>query len=253
MSFNLEIIREYAPLFQQGMWMTLKCTFVCIICGTIWGLFLGLGSIAEARNPTTSRLLYYTIRLPVKIYVSIFRGTPLFVQIMTVHFVLMPMLLNPTDGWLVSSQIISADDARYLRSGFGPFISCVVAITLNSGAYISEIFRAGIQSIDKGQMEAARSLGLGYASTMRKIILPQAFTRMLPALGNNAISIVKDSSLASAIGLADLAYAARTVGGAYASYAEAYLVISVIYWLITFSLSLFVSYLEKRANKYDHR
>lgn len=87
----------------------------------------------------------------------------------------------------------------------------VCAITLNSGAYMCEIFRAGIQSLDKGQMEAARSLGMSYMQAMRTIILPQAFRRMLPALGNNAIAILKDSSLISAIGLAELAYAARTV------------------------------------------
>ena len=86
------------------------------------------------------------------------------------------------------------------------FLSCVVAITLNAGAYVSEIFRAGIQSIDRGQMEASRSLGMSYGKTMRQVILPQAFRRMLPPLGNNAIAIVMDSSLASAIGLADLAY-----------------------------------------------
>ena len=130
-------------------------------------------------------------------------------------------------------------------------MSCVTAITLNAGAYISEIFRAGIQSIDKGQMEAARSLGMGYGSTMRKVILPQAFRRMLPPLGNNAIAILKDSSLGAAIGLADLAFAARTAGAAYGSYTEPYLIISLIYWTMTFLLSLLVNYLETRLGKSD--
>ncbi|AWH87947.1 amino acid ABC transporter permease [Limnobaculum parvum] len=250
--FRWEIIQEYAPLFAEGAWMTIKCTIICVILGVTWGLILGLGGTAQApRNRGLNRLLHIFVQWPVKIYVSAFRGTPLFVQIMVVHFALIPLLINPRDGLLVSSGIMSVDFARMLRSEYGAFLSCVVAITLNAGAYVSEIFRAGIQSIDRGQMEAARSLGMSYGKTMRKIILPQAFRRMLPPLGNNAIAIVKDSSLASAIGLADLAYAARTVSGAYASYWEPYLTISVVYWVITFLLSLTVRHMEKRLGRSD--
>ncbi|WP_140918383.1 amino acid ABC transporter permease [Limnobaculum xujianqingii] len=250
--FRWEIIQEYAPLFAEGAWMTIKCTIICVILGVTWGLILGLGGTAQApHNRGLNRLLHIFVQWPVKIYVSAFRGTPLFVQIMVVHFALIPLLINPRDGLLVSSGIMSVDFARMLRSEYGAFLSCVVAITLNAGAYVSEIFRAGIQSIDRGQMEAARSLGMSYGKTMRKIILPQAFRRMLPPLGNNAIAIVKDSSLASAIGLADLAYAARTVSGAYASYWEPYLTISIVYWVITFLLSLMVRHMEKRLGRSD--
>lgn len=198
-------------------------------------------------------VLRYFVQWPVRVYVSAFRGTPLFVQIMVVHFALVPLLINPRDGVLVTSGLMSADFARMLRSDYGAFLSCIVAITLNAGAYVSEIFRAGIQSIDHGQMEASRALGMSWGKTMRKVILPQAFRRILPPLGNNAIAIVKDSSLASAIGLADLAYAARTVSGAYATYWEPYLTISVIYWMLTFILSLLVQHMEKRLSKSDSR
>ena len=102
-------------------------------------------------------------------------------------------------------------------------------------------------------MEASRALGMSWAKTMRKVILPQAFRRILPPLGNNAIAIVKDSSLASAIGLADLAYAARTVSGAYATYWEPYLTISVIYWMLTFILAQLVQYMESRLGRSDLR
>lgn len=250
--FRWEIIQEYAPLFAQGAWMTIKCTVICVILGGVWGLVLGLGRSASApRSPGLDFCLRFFVQWPVRIYVSAFRGTPLFVQIMVVHFALIPLLINPRDGLLVTSGMMSIDFAKMLRSDYGAFLSCVVAITLNSGAYISEIFRAGIESIDRGQMEAARSLGMSYGKTMRKIILPQAFRRMLPPLGNNAISIVKDSSLASAIGLADLAYAARTVSGAYATYWEPYLTISVVYWVITFLLSLMVKHMETRLGRSD--
>lgn len=154
---------------------------------------------------------------------------------------------------MVTSGIITSDTARMLRSEYGAFLSCIVAITLNAGAYVSEIFRAGIQSVDRGQTEASRALGMSWGKTMRKVILPQAFRRILPPLGNNAIAIVKDSSLASAIGLADLAYAARTVSGAYATYWEPYLVISVIYWMLTFLLAQLVQYTERRLSRSDSR
>jgi polar amino acid transport system permease protein len=197
------------------------------------GLTLGWGGW-RSRARAWKYVLRYLVQFPVRFYVSAFRGTPLFVQIMVVHFALVPLFINPRDGLLVTSGLMSADFARELRSNYGAFLSCIVAITLNAGAYVSEIFRAGIQSIDKGQMEASRALGMPWWKTMRQVILPQAFRRILPPLGNNAIAIVKDSSLASAIGLADLAYAARTVSGAYATYWEPYLTISLVYWVITF-------------------
>ena len=251
--FRWEIIGEYMPLFIDGAMMTLKCTLICVITGTLWGLTLGLGRLASAPHGPWKYILHYGIQWPVRIYISAFRGTPLFVQIMVVHFALIPLFINPRDGVLVANGIMPAEFARELRANYGAFLSCVVAITLNAGAYVSEIFRAGIQSIDRGQMEASRSLGMPYGRTMRRVILPQAFRRMLPPLGNNAIAIVKDSSLESAIGLADLAYAARTVSGAYATYWEPYLVISLVYWVFTFLLSLLVRYMEKRFGKSDPR
>ena len=127
----------------------------------------------------------------------------------------------------------------------------IVAFGVNSGAYVAEIIRGGIMSIDKGQFEAGRSLGLSYIQTMIYIILPQAFRRMLPALGNNAIAILKDSSLVSAIGLAELAYAARTVAGASARYWEPYITISIIYWVMTLLLACGIRKLEKRLGRGD--
>lgn len=250
--FRWEIIEEYGPLFVDGALMTIKCTIICVILGTLWGLTLGLGRMAKAEHGPWKYILRYLVQFPVRFYVSAFRGTPLFVQIMVVHFALVPLFINPRDGLLVTSGLMSADFARELRASYGAFLSCIVAITLNAGAYVSEIFRAGIQSIDKGQMEASRALGMPWWKTMRKVILPQAFRRILPPLGNNAIAIVKDSSLASAIGLADLAYAARTVSGAYATYWEPYLTISLVYWVITFLLAQLVNRLEIGLAKVIH-
>jgi ABC-type amino acid transport system permease subunit len=153
-------------------------------------------------------------------------------------------LVHPTDGILISGEL-----ARELRSNYGAMIAGIAAITLNAGAYLSEVFRAGIQSLDKGQMESARSTGMSYWQAMRHIILPQAFRRMLPPLGNNAISLLKDTSLVSAIGLAEMAYAARTVAGAYARYWEPYLAISLAYWVMTLVLTTGLRRLENHLRR----
>lgn len=246
--FRADIVKEYEPLFWDGLRMTVGVTAVCIVQGTLLGLLLGLARLADARHPVTKIATRVLLRWPATVYVSFFRGTPLFVQILLMHFAVVPLFMNPADGWL-----ISGDTARDLRQNYGAVITGIVSLTLNAGAYISEIFRAGIQSIDRGQTEAARSLGLSYAQTMYHVVLPQAFRRMLPPLGNNAIALLKDTSLVSAVGLAELAYAARTVAGAYSRYWEPYLTISVMYWMLTLGLAWGVRHLEARYGRGDSR
>lgn len=246
--FRADIIAEYAELFWHGLQMTVLVTVICIIQGTALGLAIGLARVADARHAPLRQLCRFALRWPSTVYVSFFRGTPLFVQILLMHFAVLPLFINPVDGILIDGDL-----ARNLKQNYGAFLSGVAALTLNAGAYISEIFRAGIQSIDKGQVEASRSLGMSYGRTMYHVVLPQAFRRMLPPLGNNAISLLKDSSLISAIGLAELAYAARTVAGAYSRYWEPYLTISLMYWVLTLGLAYVVKRLEARYGRGDSR
>ena len=246
--FRADIIVEYAVLFWRGLQMTILVTLICIVQGTVLGLAIGMARLADARHAPARQLCHYALRWPATVYVSFFRGTPLFVQILLIHFALLPLFINPADGLLISGET-----ARNLKQNYGAFMSGVAALTLNAGAYISEIFRAGIQSIDRGQTEASRSLGLSFARTMYHIVLPQAFRRMLPPLGNNAISLLKDSALISAIGLAELAYAARTVAGAYSRYWEPYLAISLMYWVLTLALAYAIKKLEARYGRGDSR
>ena len=246
--FRADIVYQYAGLFWQGLWMTILITAICIVQGTALGLAVCLAGLAESRRAPARQLCKYLLRWPAAVFVSFFRGTPLFVQILLIHFAVLPLFVNQTDGLL-----ISGDTARHIKQNYGAFLSGVVALTLNAGAYISEIFRAGIQSIDKGQVEASRSLGLSFPRTMFHVVLPQAFRRMLPALGNNAIALLKDSSLVSAIGLAELAYAARTVAGAYSRYWEPYLTISLMYWVLTLGLAYGIKKLEERYGRGDSR
>ena len=246
--FRADIIAEYSELFWRGLWMTVGVTIVCILQGSLLGLLVGMARLADARHAPARQICRFLIRWPATIYVSFFRGTPLFVQILLMHFAVLPLLINPVDGLLVTGEA-----ARAIKQDYGALVSGVLALTLNAGAYISEIFRAGIQSIDRGQTEAARSVGLSYRQAMYHVVLPQAFRRMLPPLGNNAIALLKDSSLVSAVGLAELAYAARTVAGAYSRYWEPYLTIAFMYWTLTLALAYMVRRLEHRYGRGDTR
>lgn len=242
MDLRWDILVGYWPLFVSGAWMTLKLSAVAMTCGLALGIFFGLiSSSADAPSPRSaaSRTLMVVARAITTAYVTFFRGTPLFVQILLVHFALMPMLIHPDTGLL-----LSGDMAREFRQNHGAFFSGALALTLNAGAYISEIFRAGIQSIHNGQSQAAYSVGLTHWQSMRHVVLPQAFRRMVPALVNEGVTLIKDSSLVSAIGLAELALAARTVAGAYSRYWEPYLAISAVYLVLTLTLSLLAKRLE---------
>ena len=242
MDLRWEILAGYMPLFVSGLWMTLQLTLVAISAGMVLGVLFGLiSSSRDAPQPRAKamRLGLTLLRAITTAYVTFFRGTPLFVQILLVHFALMPALIHPDGGLLLSGEL-----AREFRQNHGAFFSGALALTLNAGAYISEIFRAGIQSIHNGQSQAAYSVGLTHPQAMRYVVLPQAFRRMVPTLVNEGITLIKDSSLVSAIGLAELALAARTVAGAYSRYWEPYLAISVVYLVLTLTLSLLAKRLE---------
>lgn len=246
MDLRWEILVGYGPLFAAGLWMTIQLTVVAIGAGLVLGVVFGLISSSRDAPPPKSwsgRIALTLLRAVTTAYVTFFRGTPLFVQILLVHFALMPALIHPEHGLLLSGEA-----ARVFRQSHGAFFSGALALTLNAGAYISEIFRAGIQSIHQGQTQAGYSLGLTHAQSMRFVILPQAFRRMLPALVNEGVTLIKDSSLVSAIGLAELALAARTVAGAYARYWEPYLAISAMYLALTLLLSLLAKRLEAPAH-----
>lgn len=246
MDLRWEILSGYMPLFIEGLWMTVKLTLVAIGCGLLLGVALGLvSSSRDAPRPKSAAVDWglKILRVITRGYVAFFRGTPLFVQILLVHFALMPTLIHPDHGLLVSGEA-----AREFRQSHGAFFSGALALTLNAGAYISEIFRAGILSIHLGQTQAAYSLGLTHGQSMRFIVLPQAFRRMVPALVNEGVTLIKDSSLVSAIGLAELALAARTVAGAYSRYWEPYLAISAIYLVLTLVLSTLAKRLESPAH-----
>ena len=214
MDIRWDILAEYAPFFAKGTLLTIGLSIASIIIGCVLGLFIGLGKMSKNK----------WIALPFNCYITFFRGTPLLVQILLVHFGLVPLVLGQTNG----------------------ITAAITALSLNSAAYVAEIFRAGIQSIDKGQMEAARSLGMNHRQAMRFVILPQAFKRMIPPLGNEFIVLIKDSSLAAIIAVKELIYWGQALQGQYYRVWEPYITAALIYLVLTFSLSLVLSRLERR-------
>lgn len=208
-----DFIIEIIPKLAKASILTLELTIVAITVGIILGLLASLMRISNIKP----------LALIAKVYVDFFRGTPLLVQIFIVHYVFYP--------WL--------DIRSVLLSGF-------TALGINSGAYVAEIFRAGIQSIDRGQMEAARSLGMTWGQSMRYIILPQAFKVSIPPLGNEFIALLKDSSLVSVISVEELMCTGRLIVGRYPLVAETWFTVAIMYLIMTRTISMFVNYTERR-------
>lgn len=214
MDFRFDIIWEYFPLFMRGTLYTIGISIAGILLGSLLGLVIGFGNMSNR----------WYLRWPMRGYIHLFRGTPLLLQVLIVHFGLVPLFLDTTDA----------------------IIAAITALTLNSAAYTAEIFRAGIQSIDKGQTEAGYSLGMTKGNVMRYIILPQAIKRMIPAFGNEFIVLVKDSSLVAVIAAPELMYWTRLATSSYNRIWEPYLTAAVIYLVLTYSLSKLLNYLERK-------
>lgn len=210
---SLQLAKETLPLFLKGIWMTAKLAFISLAGGLIIGLLLALSRVQSSR----------LLKAPAAAYVEVMRGTPLLVQILFIYFVLPSFGINIPAFW-----------------------SGIIALTLNSGAYIAEIFRAGILSIDAGQMEAARALGMTHAQAMRRIILPQTFRRVVPPLTNEAIALLKDSSLVSVIGLTELARTGQELASRHAAPLTIWPMVAIFYLLLTFPLTRIAEYLERR-------
>lgn len=216
MSFDWSLIWDNIPILLQGAVITIQITVMAVG----YGFFIGM--IAALANLSRFRI----VRLLVKCYVELFRGTPLLVQIFMIYFAL-PMVIGQS---------------------INPYVAAVTACSINSGAYVSEIFRAGIQSIDKGQMEAGRSLGLTWGQTMRYIVMPQAFKAIIPPLGNEFIAMMKDTSLVSVIGFEELTRRGQLIiARTYGSF-EIWTAVAIIYLIMTLSISQLVAFLERRYN-----
>jgi polar amino acid transport system permease protein len=249
LAYSFYADETYAEVFdflKEGILTTLQVTLTAYAIAVTIGLLTGLGRVSK--NP-----IIYNIAT---LYVQVMRGVPILVTILYTAFVVTPWAITainglgeglaelgvlPTENWLAALQIRSVD---FLIRG-------IIALAISYGAFSAEIFRAGIESIGRGQMEAARSLGMSYVQAMRYIILPQAVRRVLPPLGNDFIAMLKESSLVSALGVRDITQLGKLYASSSFRYLETYTAVAFLYLTMTIVLSLGVKAMERRLKTDD--
>jgi len=235
---------NYHDAFQfikVGITVTIKTALVSYAFAVVLGLFAGLGRISK--NVFFNNLA--------RLYIELIRGIPMLVLIFFIALVGVPIFvdgLNAFGTWLVGIGLgfIGSPMAKFGNGTFTMNSRAIIALSITYGAFLAEIFRAGIQSVGKGQTEAGRSLGMSYGQTMRHIVLPQAVRNVLPALANDFVAMVKDTALVSVLAVRDITQVSRLYAGSTFRFREAYVTVSVIYLAMTVGLSLLVQLMERR-------
>ena len=215
---QINFLQRYFPAYINGAITTIELSIVGVLLGFTLGVLLALMKISKSK----------ILNIIASIYIEIVRGTPMLVQIMIVYFGLKKVIPE-------QFTILTA-----------PMFLCSLSISLNSAAYIAEIIRSGISSIDKGQMEAARSLGLNHKQAMKKVILPQAIKNILPALVNEFITLIKESSITYTVGVGELMYAGKSISSGIYEPVRPFIYTALVYFIMTFCLSKAMGRLERR-------
>ncbi len=231
MNLQREFREFWTELIDHGSWeRVLKVGLVNTVEIAVFGLLIGIviGTLiaAVAVMPKYKRLPRVLDKI-CRVYVAFFRGTPMVVQLLLSYYVLFPLI----------------------RLNLSSLATCILVFGLNSGAYVSEIMRAGILAVDPGQMEAGRAIGLSFGVTMRKIIIPQAVKNILPTLGNEFIALIKDTSIASFVAAVDLYKVFTEIGNVTYHYMVPYIAMAIIYILLVMLISIGIKLLEGRLKK----
>ncbi|MBQ7566167.1 MAG: amino acid ABC transporter permease [Oscillospiraceae bacterium] len=243
---------QYIGLFKEGLICTVSLSALTVIFGFILALFLAIFRLSDIRpfrslaltkdghlreqGALTRLSRFNPFNLFASIYVEVFRATPMLVQLFIIYYVVFGNVQLPTFKLF-----------GFIR--FERFLPGVVALSLNSGAYLSEIIRAGIQSIDGGQTEAARSLGLTQAQNLRHIILPQAIRNILPPIANEFVTVIKESSICYTIGVQEIMYAVASTKGAIYRVAEPLIIATCVYFCLTYPTSKIIAFFERRMSR----
>ena len=220
------VVQEYYKLLLDGLWVTIQVSLAALVLGIIIGTLLAVIKVVPKKS-IFGRLAEWIAN----IYITVIRGIPMVVLLFLLYFVLFARLLEFMEAIWVA----------------------ILAMGINSGAYVAEIIRSGILAVDHGQMEAGRSLGLTYRTTMWKIVLPQAIKNILPALGNEFITLIKDTSVVGFITVFDLTRAARAIVANTYDVAIAYIVLAAVYLILVLGATALVNLLERRLRRSDRR
>ena len=210
-------------------------TLIIAVFGLLLGFLLGSLVAVIMALPAKNNPFFKVLQVIANLYITVFRGTPMVVQLLLIHFVLFPLIGINFSNIIIGSFVVQ-----------GIVIEAVIAFSLNSGAYISEIMRGGINSVDKGQLEAGRALGLSYSKTMVSIVIPQAFKNVLPTLGNEFIALIKETSVASFIAVTDLTKAFQNMANSTYEFIVPYIVLALIYLVLVILITVLVRVLEKK-------
>ena len=229
-----DIYRQVLATLSRGVWITIFVTLVGFAAASVIGLMLAVASLSR----------FIVLRQSARFYIEIVRGIPIIVLLLYVAFVFAPALVAM---WNWIADTIGVDPVR--TRDFTLLWRAILALTIGYSAFIAEVFRAGLQSIDKGQIEAANALGLSPWQRFRLIVFPQAFRVILPPLGNDFIAMVKDSSLVSVLGVFDVTQAGKVTAAGNFRYFETYNVVALIYLIMTISLSLVLRRIERRLRQ----
>lgn len=225
------IMQRYAPSFLRGAGITMLIAVVGTLIGCVIGFIVGVIQtipVRERDHPLKKALLW-VIRLILNIYVEVFRGTPMMVQAMFI--------------WFGSATVFGITMSMWFAAFF--------IVSINTGAYMAETVRGGILSIDTGQTEGAKAIGMNHVQTMVYVILPQALRNIMPQIGNNLIINIKDTCVLSVIGVVELFYTAKGVAGAYYTYFEAFTIAMLIYFTLTFTCSRLLRHWENKMDGPD--
>ncbi|CDR31490.1 Glutamine transport system permease protein glnP [Acholeplasma oculi] len=225
MDFSFLLEFYYWEIFLKGLSMTLLLAVMAVVLGTLLGFIPAFMRIGKNK----------VLNFVATAYVELIRGTPLLVQVLLIYsFVKIPTMV-------------------FIGIELSSFIPGMLALLINSSAYVSEVIRGGILSVDKGQREAGLSLGLSEQKTLRLIILPQAIKNIIPQLGNEFVTIIKETSIFMYLGIAELMYSAQIIRSQTYQVKEAYIVVAVLYFALTFPTSRLMSYFEKRLKRSDEK
>lgn len=226
MTLDFSFLSGYMSYFFDGVRLTLLISLISVFFGVLLGTILTF-----MKRSKFSIFKINPLKVIATVYIEIIRGTPMLLQIMIVYYAFDELIGIKMEA---------------LPAG-------IIAVSLNSAAYVSEIIRAGIDAVDKGQYEAARSLGMSQFMAMKLIIMPQAISNILPAIGNEFVTIIKESSMASVIGVGEIMYAAKVIRGKTFRGFEPLIVAAVFYFVITFTLGRLMNYIERRMKAGDKR
>ncbi len=232
MSFEwiVKIVSENGPMFLRGAGVTLLIALIGTVLGSIIGLLIGVVRTIPKPELKINRIILKIVNGILSVYIEIFRGTPMIVQAMVIYY--------------GSALAFGIDIDR--------IVAAIFIVSINTGAYMSEIVRGGIVSIDKGQFEAAQAIGMNHIQTMTNVVLPQVFRNILPATGNEFVINIKDTSVLNVISVTELFFQTKSIAGNNFRYFESFFVACVIYFVMTFTVTRILRYVERRLDGPDN-